>query len=624
MKKKIIFYSLIISLLGLIGCEKEPVVYPVIVETSNDVEFVQNGVKVEGKIKSEGNQRITVDKYGFCYGTNPEPTIYDEVIVIEKEFTSSTFTGVITNLSGSTNYYVRAFAENITGIVYGNDVVVTTKNPPVVNTLSVLNITTSSLSVEAEVLKSEEKITKLGVVFSDASDEPTIADDKLVETKAAVGKYTVDLSDLKSNTTYWVRAYAKNIAGESYGEVIKVTTKKAPNVITNTVENINATYATLKGNVTLEEECKVTEIGFCYAKKANVTISSGLSISLGTTIGNISYELTNLTPNTTYYVRAYTKFNENEIVYGNEEMFKTLSIPTVTTNAVKVISKKTVECGGNVSSEDYEITERGICYSTHSDPTISDKVIEFGAGEGDFTCEISELKLNTTYYVRAYAKYEDEVVYGEQQEFKIELPSISLSVDDISYSSAACDGYVSAGSFEVTEFGVCFSRSSNPTISDGYVEFGSETGFYSNSITNLYSDTKYYVRPYVKYEGGVEYGLERTFTTLKSSMTVYFVDTEGWNSVGVYMWNDLGSNKDWPGEKAQKEYGMYINGYYVWSYTVDLSAYSNIIFNSYDKYLIYNRVDGLYYLDQTEDLIIDPNKPYFYDGEWYESVNDIP
>ena len=284
MKKKIIFYSLIISLLGLIGCENEPIVYPVTVETYNNVEFVQGGVKVKGRIDSEGNQRVTVDKYGFCYATTPEPTIYDNVVEKENELQSSTFTGVIKNLSGFTKYYVRAFAENMTGIVYGNDIIITTKPLPVVNTLSVLNINTSSAKVEAEVLKSEEKLTTLGVVYSDVSEEPTIAEANLVEAKAVSGKFTVDLSDLKSNTTYWVRAYAKNIAGESYGEVIEFTTNKAPNVITNTVENINATCATLKGNVSLEEECDIAEIGFCYGTSTNVTIAYGKTVSLGTTI----------------------------------------------------------------------------------------------------------------------------------------------------------------------------------------------------------------------------------------------------------------------------------------------------------------------------------------------------
>ena len=625
MKKKIIFYSLIIGLLGLIGCEKDPVVYPVTVETSNNVEFVQNGVKVQGKIKSEGNKRITVDKYGFCYATTPEPTIYDNIIVIGNSFESSTFSGVITNLSSSTKYYVRAFAENTTGIVYGNDVIFTTKTFPVVNTLSVLNITTTSITVEAEALKSEEKLTQLGVIFSDISEEPTISEGKLVEAKKVSGKFTVDISDLKSNTTYWVRAYAKNIAGESYGETIEVTTKKAPNVTTNTVENINATNATLKGNVTLEEEYEVAEIGFCYAKSPNVTISSGKTLSLGTTIGNISYELTDLTPNTIYYVRAYAKFDKDEIEYGSVVNFRTLALPTITTNAIKALDNETIECSGSITSNDFEITERGVCYSTNSEPTISDKVIELGSGVGKFTCEISELKLNTTYYVRAYAKYEDEIIYSEQQEFQLTLPDVSIwEISDITYSSAICEGVVSSSAFEITECGICYSTSENPTIFDDIVSHGSGTGFYDCYLTNLSSGKKYYVRPYAKYSGGVVYGDQETFTTLKSFMTVYYVDTNEWGSVGVYMWNDLGENNNtWPGEKAIKEY-INVNGYSVWSFTIDLSAYSNIIFNSYDKYLIYNRVDGLYYLDQTEDLIIDPNKPYFYDGEWYESINDIP
>lgn len=625
MKKKIIFYSLIISLLGLIGCENEPIVFPITVETYNNVEFVQGGVKVKGRIDSEGNQRVTVDKYGFCYATTPEPTIYDNIIVIGNSFESSTFSGVITSLSSSTKYYVRAFAENTTGIVYGNDVIFTTKTFPVVNTLSVLNITTTSITVEAEALKSEEKLTQLGVLFSDISEEPTISEGKLVETKKVSGKFTVDISDLKSNTTYWVRAYAKNIAGESYGETIEVTTKKAPNVTTNTVENINATNATLKGNVTLEEEYEVAEIGFCYAKSPNVTISSGKTLSLGTTIGNISYELTDLTPNTIYYVRAYAKFDKDEIEYGSVVNFRTLALPTITTNAIKALNNETIECSGSITSKDFEITERGVCYSTNSEPTISDKVIELGSGVGEFTCEISELKLNTTYYVRAYAKYEDEIIYSEQQEFQITLPDVSIwEISDITYSSAICEGVVSSSTFEITERGICYSTSENPTIFDYVASYGSGTGFYDCYLTNLSSGTKYYVRPYVKYSGGVVYGDQETFTTLKSYMTVYYVDTNEWGSVGVYMWNDLGEyNNKWPGEKAIKEY-INVNGYSVWSFTIDLSAYSNIIFNSYDKYLIYNRVDGLYYLDQTEDLIIYPNKPYFYDGEWYESINDIP
>ena len=218
----------------------------------------------------------------------------------------------------------------------------------------------------------------------------------------------------------------------------------------------------------------------------------------------------------------------------------------------------------------------------------------------------------------------ENIIYGEQQEFTLSLPSVIIFIDNITYSSAECSGIASSGSFKILEEGVCYSKNPNPTIDDNIIKSSSVGTFFDCSLTNLSSNTTYYVRPYVKYSGGVVYGDQETFTTLKSSMTVYYVDTNEWGTVGVYMWNDLGENNNkWPGEKAIKEYRN-VNGYSVWSFTIDLSAYSNIIFNSYDKYLIYNRVDGLYYLDQTEDLIIDPNKPYFYDGEWYESINDIP
>lgn len=252
-------------------------------------------------------------------------------------------------------------------------------------------------------------------------------------------------------------------------------------------------------------------------------------------------------------------------------------------------------------------------------------MIRSGSGAGAFTCEISNLKLNTTYYVRAYALYEDEIIYGEQQEFTLSLPSVSIFIDNITYSSAECSGIANSGSFKILEEGVCYSKNPNPTIDDNIIKSSSVGTFFDCSLTNLYSNTTYYVRAYVRHEYGVEYSQEEEFTTLKSSVKVYYVDTENWKSVGVYIWDAAGKNNNkWPGIKAQKEYNLEVNGYDVWSYTVTDLTYNNIIFNSYDKYVVYNPLDGYYYIDQTEDLIIDPDKPYFYDGEWYASLYEIP
>lgn len=57
---------------------------------------------------------------------------------------------------------------------------------------------------------------------------PTIADSKVDKGTATVtGKFSVAMTGLKSNTTYYVRAFAQNSVGLSYGEVYSFTTEIA-------------------------------------------------------------------------------------------------------------------------------------------------------------------------------------------------------------------------------------------------------------------------------------------------------------------------------------------------------------------------------------------------------------
>jgi len=45
----------------------------------------------------------------------------------------------------------------------------------------------------------------------------------------------------------------------------------------------------------------------------------------------------------------------------------------------------------------------GICWSTNPLPTITDFSVSGGSGTGTFSCDITGLLPNTTYYARAYA-----------------------------------------------------------------------------------------------------------------------------------------------------------------------------------------------------------------------------
>ena len=102
----------------------------------------------------------------------------------------------------------------------------------------------------------------------------------------------------------------------------------------------------------------------------------------------------------------------------NEPGGVTQTVATVITGDVTDITQTTAVCGGEVKSENgWAVTERGVCWSTSQNPTVSDSHTTDGSGTGSFTSSITGLTVNTTYYVRAYATNSAGTSYGEQRTF---------------------------------------------------------------------------------------------------------------------------------------------------------------------------------------------------------------
>ena len=100
------------------------------------------------------------------------------------------------------------------------------------------------------------------------------------------------------------------------------------------------------------------------------------------------------------------------------------TIPTVTTNPVTNIGATSATVGGMVTSDGGEnVFDRGVCYSTTSQPTISDNCIHIGQGTGSFSDIVNGLLQETTYYVRAYAINSLGVAYGQEVNFTTISPS---------------------------------------------------------------------------------------------------------------------------------------------------------------------------------------------------------
>ena len=94
-------------------------------------------------------------------------------------------------------------------------------------------------------------------------------------------------------------------------------------VTTGTVTNITTTTASCSGNVTSDGGSSVTARGVCWSTSENPTTSNSKTTN-GTGLGTYTSNITGLSPNTTYYVRAYAT-NSQGTAYGEQRTFRTLT-----------------------------------------------------------------------------------------------------------------------------------------------------------------------------------------------------------------------------------------------------------------------------------------------------------
>jgi uncharacterized protein (TIGR02145 family) len=103
----------------------------------------------------------------------------------------------------------------------------------------------------------------------------------------------------------------------------EVNNSNLPYVQTRCVTNITTTTAICEGGVVIVKAGTDTIIsrGVCWSTNQNPTIADSF-ISKGTGEGSFIINLTGLTPNTKYFLRAYAS-NKSGTVYGYEVVFKT-------------------------------------------------------------------------------------------------------------------------------------------------------------------------------------------------------------------------------------------------------------------------------------------------------------
>ena len=342
-----------------------------------------------------------------------------------------------------------------------------------------------------------------------------------------IGTYVSNMTGLAENTLYYVRAYAMNGNGTSYGNELTFIT--ATTVTTSPVSNITQTTAISGGNVSPGGGAPLIAKGVCWSTIANPTIADSHSDD-GTGTGFFFSNITGLSANTTYYARAYAT-NISGTSYGNQQSFTTSpALAIVLTSDASNVLLTTATCGGNVtSSGGASVTVRGVCWSTVANPTTANPKTTDGSGTGSFTSSLTGLTANTLYYVRAYATSTAGTAYGNEITFTTLLnplpPTVATAaITNITSSSATGGGNVSSDGGAMAFFrGICWGTTPNPTIADDHTFDGNGTGSFVSSIIGLTQNTLYYVRAYAVNPAGTAYGNEISFTTLPTcgTITVY-------------------------------------------------------------------------------------------------------
>jgi hypothetical protein len=322
---------------------------------------------------------------------------------------------------------------------------------------------------------------------------------------SAAGTWTL-LTSYTTNVTSWTLRTISlpNPSGEYYiafegnakygygvciDDVSVTGTLSVPAVTTTTPTSITSTTASSGGNVTSQGGSAVTARGVCWSTAANPTITDSHT-SDGTGTGAFTSSITGLTPGTLYHVRAYAT-NTSGTAYGSDLQFSTIAVaPTVSTTTPTSITGTSAVSGGNVSSDGGSaVTARGVCWSTSSNPVVTDSHTTDGSGTGTFTSNMTGLTPATLYHLRAYATNSIGTSYGTDLQFTTgAAPTLSVtpSNQNVSSSTGSTSFTVTSNSSwsAISDQGWCSvtpSGNGNGTISANF----SENALLTSRIANI-------------------------------------------------------------------------------------------------------------------------------------------
>lgn len=477
-------------------------------ESEREIIVKNNGVSTVKYSVSSANDWLTLSKSSSSVLT----TDYLNAIVSREGLSAGSYTSSITISTGDGDLVIPVKMQ------------VAAKSVPSVTMEDVKDISYSSANATGTIVSvGSSKVFRFGFCISTENEEPTVEDQVYALGDCTEPKvFSATLTNLDSDTVYYIRAFAENQEGIAYSGSQYFTTAEPPKpaeVLTEGAEDITENTATLRGELVSTGGSKVIVYGHVLGLDENVDNEDNwlwrTKLYDASEPVKFRSEFTQLDPNTTYFVRAYAT-NEMGTVYSEAVCFTTDKKPlVVVTKEPTEITANSVSLSAEITyDEGHEVEEKGFMILSLDDDSSYEVV-----ASNDFTATVTGLSSNMRYMAYAYVETYDGYYYDEgwvtfttldkepvlvvlDEPSDITTGSVYLSADILS-----SEGHM------VVEKGFLIWLYGD---TDSYMDIVASDDF-DVIVEGLTDNTEYGAMAYVKTsEGRIYYSDGRYFTTLEA------------------------------------------------------------------------------------------------------------
>ncbi|MBK6965130.1 MAG: hypothetical protein IPH20_14625 [Bacteroidales bacterium] len=358
------------------------------VTTTVVTEITSNNATSGGNVICEGSSPVTAR--GVCWSSLINPTIAGQHTTDGSG--AGAFVSYISGLSSNSTYYVRAYATNVQGTVYGENISFTT-GCGATSLPFTENFTGSSFP-----LCWSTSVTGTGVVPNWSISNTTNAGGSAREMKSTyqnINPGTTRLVTPPLNTT------GQSLLNLSFRHMLDAYGTGATLKIQSSTDGINWTD-------------EAWSVAATSANIAATTVNTTIIHNLNSPSTLIAFTITgNLYQYDYWYI-------DNVSISGTSS-----NLPAVTTTVASQVTQNSAVSGGVVTSGGASgVTARGICWGTATNPDTNGLHTSDGTGTGTFISMLNGLDASTTYHIRAYATNSFGTSYGNDLSFSTSCASI--------------------------------------------------------------------------------------------------------------------------------------------------------------------------------------------------------